>query len=189
MPTLYDDVLQVTISKLKEWGYLTPNQYKTGTLTWSRNGNKIGAISIIVNMSLESPCIEFDYMHQGTPVNYKVLLVSIPSNLGIGRIWYFLCPHTLKRCRILYSVGQQFLHREAFRGCIYEIQTQSQKSRRVNKLLDIALGGSKARDQIYGKHFKTHYAGRPTKRYLRLMNQVRQSEQFSARDLDRLIRS
>jgi hypothetical protein len=31
-PTLYDEALQIHISKLKGWGYLDPEQIKSGTL-------------------------------------------------------------------------------------------------------------------------------------------------------------
>jgi hypothetical protein len=48
-PTLYDDALQINISKLKGWGYLDPGQIKTGTLNWSSNGNPTGSISIRAN--------------------------------------------------------------------------------------------------------------------------------------------
>ncbi len=43
-PTLYDEVLQINISKLKQWEYLNPDQVKTGILTWSRNGEKTASI-------------------------------------------------------------------------------------------------------------------------------------------------
>ncbi len=54
-PTLYNEALQISISKLKEWEYLNPEQIKSGTLTWSRNGNKTGSISIKVNTHSEQP--------------------------------------------------------------------------------------------------------------------------------------
>ena len=57
-PTLYDEALQIHISKLKEWEYLNPEQIKSGTLTWSSNGNKTGSISIRVNTHSEQPYIE-----------------------------------------------------------------------------------------------------------------------------------
>ena len=43
--TLFDEVLQINISKLKEWNYLNSEQIENVTLTWSRNGNKTGSIS------------------------------------------------------------------------------------------------------------------------------------------------
>ena len=47
-PTLYDEVLQISITKLKEWNYLNPEQIKSGTITWSSNGEKTASISITV---------------------------------------------------------------------------------------------------------------------------------------------
>ena len=138
-PTLYNEALQISISKLKEWEYLNPEQIKSGTLTWSRNGNKTGSISIRVNTHSEQPYIELDYKYRDEPRNYKVRLVSMPSNLGKGLIWYFLCPQTNKRCRKLYSIGGYFLHREAFNGCMYETQTQSKKYRQLDKTFGVVF--------------------------------------------------
>jgi len=80
-PTLFDEVLQIHLSKLKEWGYLNPSQIKTGTITWNRNGNQTGSISILVNTLNEEPFIELDYKYRDESRNYKVSLISIPSNL------------------------------------------------------------------------------------------------------------
>ena len=111
-PTLYDEVLTISITKLKKLGFLELGQRKRGTLTWSTNGSKTGAIDIAVFTDLRDPYIYLDYLFRGKPVNYHVNLVSVPSNIGKGKVWYFLCPHTGKRCRKLYSVGGKFLHRE-----------------------------------------------------------------------------
>jgi len=127
-PTLYDEVLQISITNLKEWNYLNPEQLKSGTITWSSNGEKTASISIRVNTN-DKPYIELNYKCNDKPRKYKVSLVSIPSNLGIGKIWYFLCPQTHKRCRKLYSISGYFLHREAFNGCMYDSQTKSKKWR------------------------------------------------------------
>jgi len=86
-----------------------------------------GSISINVNTQSEQPYIELDYNYRDKPRNYKVYLTSTPSNLDKGKIWYFLCPHTNKRCRKLYSIGGYFLHREAFKNCMYQSQSQTLK--------------------------------------------------------------
>ena len=31
-------------------------------------------------------------------------------------------------------------------------------------------------EELYSKHFKRHYAGKPTKRYLKLMQKIKESE-------------
>ena len=174
-PTLYNKALQIDISKLKGWGYLNPEQIKSATLNWSRNGNPTGSISIQVNTHSEQPYIELDYKYRDEPRNYKVYLTSIPSNLGKGEIWYFICPHTKKRCRKLYLIGGYFLHREAFKGCMYETQTQSKKSRQLDKTLGAYFRTDQLYEQLYKKHFKKTYAGKPTKKYLRIMEQIQKA--------------
>ena len=47
-PTLLNEALQLSITKLKEWEYLNPEQYKSGTINWSRNEQPTGSISIQV---------------------------------------------------------------------------------------------------------------------------------------------
>lgn len=186
-PTLYNEALQISISKLKEWEYLNPEQIKSGTLTWSRNGNPTGSISIKVNTYSQKPYIELDYKYRDEPRNYKVRLVSIPSNLGKGLIWYFLCPQTKKRCRKLYLIDGYFFHREAFHGCMYETQTQSKKYRQLDKTLGAYFRTDDLYSQLYQKHFKKTYAGKPTKRYLRIMKQIQRAERISPYEIERIM--
>lgn len=188
-PTLYNEALQISISKLKDWGYLSPGEKKSGTLTWSRNGNQTGSISIKVNTHSEQPYIELDYKYRNEPRNYKVRLVSIPSNLGKGLIWYFLCPQTNKRCRKLYSIGGYFLHREAFNGCMYETQTQSKKYGQLDKTLGAYFRTDELYSQLQQKHFKKTYAGKPTKRYLRILGAIQRAERIPYSEVERLMLS
>ena len=188
-PTLYNEALQIHISKLKGWGYLEPNQVKSGTLNWSRNGNPTGSISIQVNTKSEQPYIKLDYKYRDEPRNYKVYLSSIPSNLNKGEIWYFICPQTKKRCRKLYSIGGYFLHREAFNGCMYETQTQSKKYREIIKKFGPCFNIDNLYSQLYQKHFKKTYAGKPTKRYLRIMEQIQKAESIPYHEIDRAMLS
>lgn len=175
-PTLYNEALQIHISKLKGWGYLNPGQIKSGTLNWSRNGYPTGSISIQVNTHSKQPYIELDYKYRGEPRNYKVYLTSTPSNLNKGEIWYFICPQTKKRCRKLYSIGGYFLHREAFNGCLYETQTRSKKYRKMDKTLGAYFKSDSLYSELYKKNFKKTYAGKPTKRYLRILEQIQKAE-------------
>lgn len=177
-PTLYDNALQMSIKKLNEWGYLKEGEKFRTQLNWSRNGNLIGSIVIQVNTMSEQPYIELDYKFRDEPRKYKISLVSISSNLGKGKIWYFLCPKTKKRCRKLYSIGGYFLHREAFNGCMYESQTQSKRVRELEKIT-MYFQTSKLYDEIYSKHFKKWYNGKPTKRYLKLLKKIKEAESIS----------
>jgi len=184
-PTLYNEALQIHISKLKGWGYLNPEQIKSGTLNWSKNGNPTGSISIKANTHSEQPYIALDYKYKNEPRNYKVYLTSTPSNLNRGKIWYFICPQTKKRCRKLYSIGGYFLHREAFNGCMYEAQTQSKKYRQLEKTLGAYFKSDNLYSELYKKNFKKLYAGKPTKKYLRIMEQIQKAESITYHEIER----
>ena len=84
------------------------------------------------------------------------------------------------RCRKMYLIDSYFLHREAFNGCMYECQTLSKKSRQLDKTLGAYLRKEQLYEQIYKKNFKRTYAGKPTKKYLRLMKQIQQAESLSS---------
>ena len=188
-PTLYNEALQLSISKLKGWGYLAPGQIKSGTINWSRNGNRTGSISITANTRSEQPYIELDYKYKDEPRKYKVYLTSTRSNLDLGEIWYFVCPQTKKRCRKLYSIGGYFLHREAFNGCMYETQTQSKKYRELEKTFGAYFKSDNLYSELYKKHFKKQYAGKPTKKYLRIMEQIQKAESIPYHEIERAMLS
>ena len=175
-PTLYDELLYLSITKLKEWGYLKPNQKKWGNVTWSRNGKETASFAIFVNTQDEHPTIKFKYSYKGEPYNYSYYLTSIPSNLGKGRIWYFICPITNKRCRKLYLLNGRFAHREAFTGCLYEKQTQSKFYRYLDKTFGAYFKVDDLYEELHKKYFKRTYAGKPTKRYLEILKQIEKAE-------------
>ena len=188
-PTLYNEALQIHISKLKGWGYLDSKQIKSGTLNWSSKGNPTGSISIQVNTQSEQPYIELDYKFREEPRKYKVYLTSTPSNLNRGEIWYFICPQTNKHCLKLYSINGYFLHREAFKGCMYETQTQSKKNRQLDKTLGAYFKSDNLYSELYKKNFKKTYAGKPTKKYLRIMEQIQKAENIPYHEIERAMLS
>ena len=186
-PTLYDDLKTISISFLTKHGYLKPNQWQSGTVWWSRNGNRTGSISIRVSTAPETPYLELDYKCNEAPINYRVRLISTPSNLGKGVVWYFICPSTGKRCRKLYLVDTYFYHRSAFKGCMYEKQTQSKKSRYLERTLGVYFRTDQPFEQLNKKHLKKQYAGKPTKKYLRLSKQLEQIEIPEFKQIEQLL--
>ena len=182
--TLFDEMKTVSISFLTKHGYLKLNHWQSGTITWSRNGNKTGSISIAVSTLPGKPFLELDYRYNEAPINYKVKLVSAPSNLGKGVVWYFVCPHTGKRCRKLYLNSGYFYHREAFTGCMYEKQTQSKYARLLVRKFGVVFRVDELYSQLHKKHFKKFYAGKPTKRYIQITNMIRQADSVNIRELE-----
>ncbi len=186
-PTLFDNALQLSITKLKEWGYLNSNIIKSGIIKWSSNGIETGCISIKVNTINQQAFIELNYNYFDEPQQHKILLVSVPSNLGKGVVWFFLCPRTNKRCRILYLIGASFLHREAFINCMYESQTHSKSNRLLKKTMQAYFKTDEAFEQLYKKHFKKTYKGKPTKRYLKLMQQIEDSDSINFEVFEKML--
>jgi hypothetical protein len=171
-PILIEECKTINISLLKKWGYLKPGEYKSGNLTWSRGETKTGWISFTINMLNANPYIELNYKYNGNPISYIIQIVSILSNIGRGRIFYFVCPVTGKRCRKMYGISERFLHRSAFRGCFYENQTYSKRNRDLFRSFEMLNENDKAYDMIHSKHFKKYYAGKPTKRYCNAMQEI-----------------
>jgi hypothetical protein len=186
-PTLYDDLKTVSISYLTKHGYLKPNQWASGTAIWSRGGNRTASISIRVNTHPESLYLELEYKCNEAPINYRVQLISAPSNLGKGVVWYFICPYTGKRCRKLYLADTYFYHRSAFRGCMYEVQTYSKEFRELNKKFKTYFQKSENYEHLYKKHFKKQYAGKPTKKYLKLTQQIQRAESIPYHEIERAL--
>ena len=172
-PTLYDEVKTLSITDLKRMGYLAPNQWRAGVVTWSRGERKTESIRVSVDLGETSGFLELDYQYRDEPIKYKVPIVSTPSNLGRGLIWLFRCPHTGKRCRKLYGIGKYFLHREAFRGCMYERQTRSKNARDLSKALEMVFATENFRKK--GKQLRQYYNGKPTKRYLKYLEMERKA--------------
>jgi len=185
-PQLYNDALQINISKLKEFGYLS-NHLKQGTLDWSRNGKPIGSISIDVCINADRPYIELDYKYRDEPRKYKVNLITKPGNLGNGVMWFFVCPNTGKHCRILHSIGGYFLHRTAFKGCMYDSQIQSKKYREMSKLYGAYFKSEVLYEQLYKKYLKKSYAGKSTKKYAKLIEEIAKAERIPIEDIERLL--
>ena len=165
-PNLYDEVNTINISDLKKWGYLKPYQLKTGVISWKRWGRTIGSISILVDTRSDAGYMELSYNYRDEPISYRIKLVTVPSNLGRGEVYYFLCPVVKKRCRKLYSTGKYYLHREATKG-LYRIQTLSTNQRAEATYIQTVMQGDNSNGNIYSKHYKKYYAGEPTKRYRR----------------------
>jgi hypothetical protein len=186
-PTLFDECKTISLSLLKKWCYLKPGECKSGNITWSRGQTKTGCISFTVNMLIVNPYLELNYKYNGNPVNYSLQIVSIPANIGRGKILYFLCPVTGKRCRKLYLIDERFLHRKAFTGCYYEKQTYSKRNRDLYRSFEMLNDTDKAYDTIYSKHFKKYYAGKPTKRYYKAMQGISRMSLKDAIEIEEMI--
>jgi hypothetical protein len=140
----------------------------TGQVSWT-NGATIG---VSLQQRKENVYIAtLDYTktkgEEKQKINYQVLIVGLPSNLGKGLVYYFVCPFRQKRCKVLYmGYGSlYFKSREAYQHRIYYA---SQMSSRLDKHNDKYWSLEHKLENLYNKHPKTHYRGKKTKAQKRI---------------------
>jgi len=173
IPFLFDQVRSITTSDLKAWGYLGREHTKSGIILWKLENKVTGKMKLTVNKNsfilMEYSCNEKNY-------KYCIKVISKPSNLSIGEVWFFICPITGKVCRKLHFIGGVFAHRSSLPSGMYSTQTQSKSWRLLEKI----YGNEFVIEDCYGiigsKHFKTHYKGNPTKKYLNLLKKIKKAE-------------
>ncbi|HLS10530.1 MAG TPA: hypothetical protein VK050_00050 [Flavobacteriaceae bacterium] len=175
-PSLYDNALQLSITSLKNDNFIQSNIHRKGVSNWTIKGKHIASINIEVKTADAYGYIILDYSFNDKPISYKVGLTTIKSNLGNGLIWYFVCPKTNKRCRILYQIKGMFLHREAFPNAMYYTQTRCKLMRHLETKFGDMVGIHRLYDKIHQKHFKKYYNGKPTKRYKKLMERINKAQ-------------
>jgi len=182
-PATYQERKSITIAELKQWDYLLPGHYKTGTLKWRKNGTPSGSITIATFMEKEAPYLKLSYtLDREKDIEYKVPLVAMKSNLGEGKVWYFHCPFTGKLCRKLYLIDGYFKHRDGGK-VYYQKQIDSKKYREIEKVYGPLFELDKVYTLLYSKHFKQYYKGKPTKRYQKILKQLKAAEGVSEEDL------
>jgi len=188
-PTTVEDCLTFRLKNLTENKNTYLKYYGTqrGVTSWSVNGKVQSSINIEVTHSEYNTFIIFDYRCDGEPKRYKVNLVSRHSNLGKGEIWYFVCPSTGRLCRKLYLNGGYFLHRTASSGLMYAKQIESKKFRSLTRIFDAFTVPDEVYDELYKKYFKTHYNGKPTKRYLRLQKRIDIADSYPRNTIESLL--
>lgn len=172
IPILYDFCKQLSVSDLKKWNYLKPNQLKEGVIKFTSHYYEIFEVVIKVSTDLVNPFIELKYSISNTEINYRINFEFLPSNLGKGNIWYFKCPRSNTRCRKLYFINGYFQHRTAYENGYYQTQTLGTKDKYLIRQFDKLQKSNKAKSQLNSKYFKRYYKGKPTKRYLKILEDI-----------------
>lgn len=161
-----EECLTIKTSTLKDWGHLAPDlEVYNRSLSWRSNGIQLGSISYSIRSTEQGQKQMFlNYTYGGQPVQYVVDLVSLNTNLGNGKRWYFICPETGKRCMNLISPpgSQYFLHRSAFPQLMYDSQKKSKEFRKFNKEFSPIFELERLEKELHLKYRKKHYRGQAT---------------------------
>ncbi|RCU44702.1 hypothetical protein DQ356_00270 [Chryseobacterium lacus] len=120
-------------------------------------------------------------------IEYNIPLITRSSNLGIGLIWFFVCPFTGKVCRKVHLINGRFRHRSALPRLMYQNQIEAKKWREWNRIFanDFTIY-----TELYSKYFKRYYKGKMTKRFARLSKKIEETENnFNADEYLKLFKS
>lgn len=177
-PLEIDRCLTVSIADLKRWGCMEKEVFRSGTVYWERGGERVASVgyTVCLNVDFGLTFLQFDYSHDGQPVQYRVSLVSAPANIGKGLVWFFRCPFTGQRCKKLHLIEGRFMHRSAVRGAMYKRQTESKKWRLVSRFFDMHDVHAEVWEAIRKPYFKMTYRGKETRRFVRLMRKDERAE-------------
>ena len=173
-PTTYEDCKSIEIKLLKKTKLLLPNQIIKSTVRWHINEETTGRMLVIVNTLTDKPFLELIYTLNEENIQYKVRLISEKSNLGIGIIWYFICPFTNRKCRKLYLVNKYFAYRNWRKGVFYENQLLSKSNRKSLGIFRKIDQINEAIEETNSKHFRRYYNKTKTKRLVKLRKIINQ---------------
>jgi hypothetical protein len=163
---------RLDLKRLKELGYLPKNGTVSGGIQWSSGGEITGSINLTVNTE-NVPYLKLDYRTKDywegeddwKPRNYSLSLEKIPCHFG-GFKWFVICglskngAYCGRRVRVLYSVGGYF----GCRTCAdltYEKCNYGGRYKGFISIPDL--------DELEAKISRRYYAGKPTRKYRKLM--------------------
>ncbi len=170
-----DSVKSVSIYWLKQKKYLVGGCI-SGTMTWSRNGEKTGSIGIAVNIDNESSWANLNYQMTRRDsgmvdkFDYKVPIVSTKCFFGGKRYW-FECSAVKNGVACNRKVAKLYQGQDYFacRHC-YNLTYQSRLENPTFRNFPYSvLNLSMKADEMEGKIKKRFYRGRPTRRYARFL--------------------
>lgn len=154
---------RIELSHLFKAGYIRKGCKISGNLSWNNGSN----ISIYSELTKEKQFIRLAYQMKDSSgeiqkLDYQIRLDSIPSNLGKGEIYYFICPRSGRRIRILYRCygSHYFKARKAYQIRIfYQSQISSKKDYHNSRYFE----AERKLEECYQVQRKSHYQGKETR--------------------------
>ena len=188
-PTTIADLRSFDISFLRKHEYIKPDQFKTGSIIWTSGHGTKNSISIKTVIGDTNGVLTVDYTFRNTEkINYDIELITRPSNLGTGLLWFFVCPFTGKVCRKLHLINGYFKHRYALPGLMYQNQIESKKWREWKRIFAKDFNDD-VYTELYSKNFKRYYNGKMTKRFARISKKLQEIENADPNDYLKILKA
>jgi hypothetical protein len=163
------EALRIELSYLIKQGFIKKDKNLSGILTWT-NGSSISFesnYSSSDNIYLRLVYTNTSYDNEVTKHDYKIKLIEFASNLGKGKVLYFVCPQSGKYCRILYKCYGSLIWKSRFAYKI-RIYYQSQLSSKLNMYNDKFWTLENKLAKLSKKRKQSFYNGNRTRFSLRI---------------------
>jgi len=134
------ECLRIELSYLLRHDFIKKGYNISFSLNWTdQHGRLTGSASFQSCYTNKDKFLQISYTVTESNENkidycYKVYLIEQDSNLGRGKVLYFICPQTGLKCRILYKAygSHKFKSRLGYSYRIYYCCQQSSKLSRYN---------------------------------------------------------
>lgn len=181
-----ESVCKLDLRIMLKDGTIQKDEHLGGTISWERGGSISFESKLYENEKyLRIAHTTTDRQGNKTNYDYKIQLVSVPSNLGKGQVLYFKCPTTGKRARVLYSTygNDMYVHRDYYKDhygqrIFYNSQIASKDW--YNNTMYFNYKRQVASFEKYlltFKQWKRTYRGKETKHFKRL-RQLKEKMQY-----------
>jgi len=163
--------MRIEMSYLIQQGLIKTGTDYNSFMAWSNSKNSISYYIKIneVEKYLRLKYTQTDSQENKNEMDYKIYLEGIKSNLGKGTVYYFLCPVSNRKCRVLYLAygSQYFKSRESYQNRIYyNCQRCSKRDYAHTRYFKLA-----DKLEILNKtNFRSSYKGKETRSLKRIEN-------------------
>ena len=124
---------------------------------------ELGGVGYTISFEPKEMIVKIGWTEEGEKYEYKVKVLQERSNLPSlsgSMVYYFICPRTGQKARVIYRVGNYFWSRRAL-DARYYLQTLSRHSRTISHREDPHRKNGKEyyRGNLtpYGKRLKKYY--------------------------------
>ncbi|HUD03113.1 MAG TPA: hypothetical protein VMR46_03855 [Candidatus Paceibacterota bacterium] len=163
-----DRLLKLTVISLRKWGYFKEGTH-TGTVKWTRSGFESMA-NVVSYIGESDKSLQLTYTrpradNRDMVMQYNVPLTTTLCHYGGVRYW-FICPvyHKLQYCGrrvgVLYLGDDYFACRHCY-NLTYASRNAGGRYKGFVSIPDLEAMEDKVK--------RTHYAGKPTRKYRRLL--------------------
>ena len=157
-------------------GYIVKGKKLQGVLSWTNSGD----ISFVSCFNDDEKYLRLMYIitdsnEQEYIYDYQIEIDEVDSNLGKGKILYFLCPDSGWRSKILHKAygEHRFINREYYETkyglrIYYPTQKADKNHYHNDRYHSLKRKVDNLEVELKAKHRNSHYKGKPIKEHLKL---------------------